>query len=188
MRQLIKAIDESDPPLLETLARCPIEIINLGDNVDGRYLGPRLFEEFLLEPYQRRTAALHAAGKFVHAHWDGHLRPILRYAQQTGLDGIEAATPLPQGDVTLEQVKEALGDNMVLLDGIPMLSFLPNTDLATLEEQVQKTVELFAPRLILGVSDEISPVCNIQRIRFVTDLLANMPSPHLPKRQERDQS
>ena len=39
----------------------------------------------------------------------------------------EALTLLPQGDLTIEEMKEALsgGD---LLDGIPMTSFLPDSD------------------------------------------------------------
>ncbi len=39
------------------------------------------------------------------------------------LDGIEAITPQPQGDVTLEEIKEALSDDMFLLDGIPAILF-----------------------------------------------------------------
>jgi len=50
-------------------------------------------------------------------------RPLLQYAHETGLDGIEAITPRPQGDVTLEEAKEALGDDMFLLDGIPAIYF-----------------------------------------------------------------
>ncbi len=40
-----------------------------------------------------------------------------------GLDGIEAITPKPQGDVTLEEVKEALGDDIYLVDGIAAVLF-----------------------------------------------------------------
>jgi hypothetical protein len=39
------------------------------------------------------------------------------------VDGIEAITPEPQGDVTLEEMKEGLGDDLVLLDGIPALEY-----------------------------------------------------------------
>ena len=68
------------------------------------------FERYVLPAYQRRCELLHAAGKFLHAHWDGDCRPLLKYARDTGLDGIEAITPAPQGDVTLEETKAALGD------------------------------------------------------------------------------
>ncbi len=44
---------------------------------------------------------------------------MLPYARKTGIDGIEAITPRPQNDVTLEQAKAGLGDEMFLLDGIP---------------------------------------------------------------------
>ena len=42
------------------------------------------------------------------------------------MDGIEAITPVPQGDVTLEEIKEGLGDEMYLIDGIPAIYKINN--------------------------------------------------------------
>jgi hypothetical protein len=69
-------------------------------------------------------------------------------------DGLEALTPLPQGDVSLEQIKEHIGDK-VLLDGIPAVLFLPTYTCEKLMETVEQIVDLFHPRLVLGVSDEV---------------------------------
>lgn len=44
-------------------------------------------------------------------------QPLLRYVKETGLGGIEAITPRPEGDVTLDEIKEALGNDLFLLDG-----------------------------------------------------------------------
>jgi len=35
---------------------------------------------------------------------DGALKPLLPYINDSGFDGIEGATLLPQGDVTLEEL------------------------------------------------------------------------------------
>ena len=77
------------------------EIINFGDNIHASTLPPAWFEKFVLPAYIRRCDRLHAGGKSVHAHWDGDVGPLLRYVRQTRLDGIEAITPRPQGDVSL---------------------------------------------------------------------------------------
>jgi hypothetical protein len=43
-------------------------------------------------------------------------------------DGIEALTPSPQGDATLEEIKEHIGDK-ILLDGIPAIYFMASAGL-----------------------------------------------------------
>lgn len=56
---------------------------------------------------------------------DGSLKPLLSLINKAGFDAIEVATPLPQGDETLEELKDTLG-NTILIDGIPAILFLPN--------------------------------------------------------------
>ena len=98
--------------------------------------------------------------------------PLLPYARETGLDGIEAITPQPQGDVTLKQVRDALGDQMVLLDGIPAVYFDDTYEIEVLEACVHELIELFAPRLVLGISDEISSTGDLKRVRRVGEIVA----------------
>jgi len=134
-------------------------------------LSPNLFRKYHLPECQHRCAKLHAAGKFISAHWDGDCGPLLPYAQETGLDGIEAITPEPQGDVTLEQTKKAFGDKLFLVDGIPAIYFDKMFPVETLVACVEKIIELFAPKLVLGISDEISSTGDIERIRIVGDIV-----------------
>ncbi len=123
--------------------------------------------------YRRRVAQLKAAGKYVHIHIDGAMRPLLPYLRECPWDGIEAATPLPQGDVTIEEIKAALGD-LVLLDGIPAVYFLPYFSTEVLRECVARLVEYFHPRLVLGISDEIPPDGDIERVRMVGEWVREM--------------
>jgi hypothetical protein len=168
--RLVKAIDETDERIIDLLCDSPIQIINYGDNVDHHFIKPEVYEDYILPAYLARSERLHAAGKFVHAHWDGYIKNLLPYAQTSGLDGIEALTPVPQGDITIDEMKEALGD-VILLDGIPMTCFLPHEPLEDLVAQTRKIIDLFSPNLILGVSDEPSPVCDIERVRLVAEMV-----------------
>jgi hypothetical protein len=167
-----RALDESHDRLIEVINASPVEIINFGDNLHAGTLSPALFRRYVLPAYQHRCARLHAAGKFVCSHWDGDTKTLLPFAQETGLDGIEAITPRPQGDVTLEEIRAALGDRMVLLDGIPAVYFDAEYPVSTLEACARRLIELFAPRLILGISDEISSHGEIERIRVVGRIVA----------------
>ena len=170
VERLIRAIDETDEQMLQVVAESPVPIVNFGDNVDHHFLPPNLFERYVLSEYQRRAELFRAAGKFTHAHWDGSIKLLLPYARETGLDGIEALTPIPQGDVTVQEIKQALGD-MVLLDGIPMTWFLPHETDEDLERVTREIIETFSPNLILGVSDEPSPVCDIEKVRLVAEIV-----------------
>jgi hypothetical protein len=157
--------------LIEVINESPIEIINFGENVHAGTLSPDLFLRYHLPACQRRCQKLHSAGKFVCAHWDGDTAPLLAHAQETGLDGIEAITPVPQGDVTLEQILEGLGDGMFLMDGIPAILFDDTYPVKHLVETTERIIELFAPSLVLGISDEISSTGDIERIRVVGEMV-----------------
>jgi hypothetical protein len=166
-----RALDECHDRLIDLINASPIDIINYGENVHAGTLSPDLFVRYHLPACVHRSKRLHAANKFVCSHWDGDTRPLLPYARETGLDGIEAITPQPQGDVTLEEVAEALGSEMVLLDGIPAIYFDDTFPVEVLVECTHRLIELFAPRLVLGISDEISSTGDLERIRVVGDIV-----------------
>ncbi len=101
---------------------------------------------------------------------DGSLKALLPLINEAGFDGIEAATPLPQGDVTLEELKAALGDT-ILLDGIPAILFLPQYSAEELLDFATRVLDMFAPNLILGISDELPPPADIEKVRLVAQLV-----------------
>ncbi len=165
-----EALDVMAERYIDAIIESPIVSISLGDNIHSSVTSPELFVKYVLPVYHRRIPRLKAAGKFLHSHWDGNVKPLLPYARETGLDGIEAITPLPQGDVTLEEAKAALGD-MYLLDGIPAVYFDATFSEQELLDCARKCIDLFAPHLILGVSDEVSFNGDIERVRRVGDLV-----------------
>ncbi len=96
---------------------------------------------------------------------------ILPYAKETGLDAIEAVTPKPQGDVTVEEIKAAFGDQVGLVDGIAALLFDEMYPLEMLKQQTEQLIDLFAGKLILGISDEMSSTGNIDRVKYVGEIV-----------------
>lgn len=131
-----------------------LHILNFGENVAEAYLSRRYLEQYVLPWYDQRAGQLHDAGIYSHIHIDGYFRMLLPYLADMPFDGLEALTPEPQGDVTLEEMHEAMGDK-ILLDGIPAVLFLDHYPREALEACVEKIVALFHPRLVLGISDEL---------------------------------
>jgi hypothetical protein len=176
IRRYVEAATAADDAMYEILCRCPVPIVNFGENIDGFLDPPEMWRKHLIPYYRRRTEQLRAAGKFVHIHVDGAMRCLLPYLRDCPWDGIEAPTPVPQGDVTLDEIKAALGD-LVLLDGIPALYFVPSLYPYAVDELVacaKKLVDLFYPRLVLGISDELPPDADIERVRLVGQLVQEL--------------
>ena len=171
MEEYFDACENCTMRMIEVINQSPLEWQNFGDNIHAGVLSPALFEKYVLPAYLRRNEALHKTGKFTFAHWDGDCKPILKYAKLCGLDGIEAITPVPQGDVTLDEIKEALGDEVFLVDGIPAILFDEIYPEEQLVSTVKEIIEKFAPKLILGISDEMSSTGNIERIKLVRDVV-----------------
>ena len=47
-----------------------------------------------------------------------------------------------------------------------------------LEAQARQLIDLFAGKLILGISDEMSSTGNIDRVKFITDLVDDYNARH----------
>jgi len=166
VESLLRVIEDNHDRMMRVIMGSPIDIVNFGDNIHHDLCSPPLFKKYILPYYRRATKELREAGKFTTSHWDGRVELLLPFMKETRLDGIECLTPKPMGDVTLEELHEALGD-MVLVDGVPANHFLPWVSDETLKAFTLKLLDMFTPRLIAGISDMLSPNGDIEKVRFV---------------------
>jgi hypothetical protein len=152
------------------LCPSPIELLNVGDNIDCSLVSPPLFEKYHIPHYESRVKLLHDAGKFVFAHFDGSIGDLLPYLASLPFDGLEALTPFPQGDVSVQQIIDNIGDK-ILVDGIPATVFMPEFPEERLIEITQQLLEGCSPHLILGISDELPPNTDGRRLKKVAELV-----------------
>jgi hypothetical protein len=171
--EFMRFIGEWEDKMYDILVDSPVKILNFGENIDANLSPPRYYREYCIPYYNRRIKQLHDAGKYCHIHMDGSLKDLLPLIKDTHFDGIEAATPEPQGDVTVEEIKEGLGDK-VLLDGLPATLFMKEFPEGRLEETTRRLIELFGSRLILGVSDELPPNGQIGRFKTVSKVVGQV--------------
>ncbi|MBM3189508.1 MAG: hypothetical protein FJZ90_12380 [Chloroflexi bacterium] len=171
VEDVMRAIDDSYDALYEEIvASGLVRILNFGENIHDHLISPRFWERYFIPFYQKRCGQLTAAGIHSHNHIDGYFRTLLPYLKDLPFTGIEALTPTPQGDVTLEEMAEYLGDK-VLLDGIPAVLFMPQYSVDELMATVERIVELFHPRLVLGISDELPEGTGadaVERVRLIS--------------------
>jgi hypothetical protein len=172
IENFMRVIKASNDMFYEVMARTPIKIFNLGENIDVRMTPPKIFEKYCLPYYRERADFLHRSGKYVHIHVDGYAKPLLPLLRETGLDGIEALTVKPVGDMTLEDIKKHVGEEMVILDGVPYIFFIPETiSLEKFDEFVKKIISMFRNNLVLGISDELPPSADESRVKRVSEII-----------------
>jgi hypothetical protein len=165
-------LEEWDNQMYDQISNSPLKIVNFGENIDSNLSPPHYFEKYLIPYYEKRVNQLHRAGKYCHIHIDGSLRDLLPFLEQLPFDGLEALTPKPQGDVSMEEIKDAIGEK-ILLDGIPSILFLPEYSGKYLIKYTKNVLKLFSPHLILGVSDELSPNGDIRKIEKISEIVNN---------------
>jgi len=143
----------------------------------NEFTPPPILERYCMPRWQKIGKLMKQHGRHVHSHWDGNSRHLLPYLKESGLTAVEALTVEPMGDMTLEGIKEATGDEIVVLDMIPVIYFLPNYPVQELMDFTKRVIDMFAPKLILGVSDELSAPGEIERVEMISDLLEDMFGP-----------
>lgn len=173
IERYVETAAAADDAMYRVLFEAPTPIYNFGENIDHNMNSPRLWRQHLAPYYQKRAGQFRAAGKYSTIHIDGAMKWLLDEIRTSPFDGIEACTPLPQGDVTIAEIKAALGDK-VLLDGIPAIFFLPMYPFEEIAECLKEVVETFYPRLILGISDELPPDGDIERVRRVGEMVQEL--------------
>lgn len=172
MEAYVEASDRRDFRQAEAALELPCRIYNLGDHTTNEFTPPSILERFCMPKWQKMSALMHENSRFVHSHWDGNSAQILPLLKDSGLDSVESLTPEPQCDMTLEMIQEHTGD-MTLLDLIPAIFFMTHYTTEFIVDFTKRVMDMFAGRLILGISDEISQVGEIEKVEAITQLVAD---------------
>ena len=104
------------------------------------YLRPHLFREYVVGYDAPLVKAIQRTGGFARIHSHGRLRLILDDIASTACDGLDPIEPPPQGDVTLAEVRERYGQQMVLFGNLEA-SDIEGLDATDFEAKVQAAVD-----------------------------------------------
>jgi uroporphyrinogen-III decarboxylase len=82
------------------------------------YLPPRLYAEYMVPYTGQMVASVQRHGGFARVHSHGRLRGILTHLAAMGVDALDPLEPPPQGDMELREIRERIGDRVVLMGNI----------------------------------------------------------------------
>ena len=168
----LEVLAASDDPIYEAICDSPAPLVYFGENITSEVVSPRLFERYYAPYYRRRSAQLHAAGKYIFVHVDGTMRGVLPLMAATGVDCAQSLTPAPVGDVAVSEMRALAGPDLILWGGVPAAFFSPQYPESALREIVMECIRhhLGTP-FILGVCDQVPPDGIIERVRMVSEIV-----------------
>ncbi|HEY3267012.1 MAG TPA: uroporphyrinogen decarboxylase family protein [Armatimonadota bacterium] len=104
------------------------------------YLPSRLFNEFVVRYDQPLVQAIEGNGGFCRIHCHGRVKAVLPAIVEMGASAIDPLEPLPQGDVTLAEVRREFGKDLVLFGNLEA-SDLENLEPAEFAPLVDRALE-----------------------------------------------
>ncbi|MCX7598328.1 MAG: hypothetical protein N2512_05610, partial [Armatimonadetes bacterium] len=158
-------------PCWDAILATDTPYVEMGDNLTGEVV-TGWFERYQFDYYVRRAEQCHAAGKKLGTHLDGTMQGILPLLARTGLDFVEGLAPKPCGDVSVEEIRDLAGPDLILFGGIPGAMFAPPFTADQMRRHVERIIEVHWPtgKWILGVGDQVPPNGDLNLVTLVGQL------------------
>lgn len=149
---LMAALERREERLFPLVAASPGDFLGFG-SLDTHF-GPRGWRQHVLPFYEKFVPMLHEAGKILafHAHGSNNLA-YADLIRESGVDVVEAFTPPPVGDLSIEEARRRWGPDVVIWVNFPETVFYYGY-----EETKRYTAELLRSdppghRLVLGFTE-----------------------------------
>jgi len=171
VQAVLEAMEEHWLQMLKVSAGSPAKIIWAGDNMDS-IIGPHLFRRWIVPWYARARKKLRS-DQILSSHFDGRLRSIMHEIAATRLDAIEAVTPLPMGDVSFGELRDALGPGVAVQGGIPSCLLCGGSTRETLARHIRTIIRENRGRggFVLGMGDNVPPDADFSLVEAVPDIM-----------------
>jgi hypothetical protein len=160
---------------LQALLECEAEVVWWGANYDQHVTWPTFFRDEIAGWLRSTGDRLRANGKLLASHADGENDRLLPLFPDCRLDVAESVCPEPMTHNSLAELRRGMGRTTTIWGGIPSISLL---DDSMSEAQFAAYLDrVFADlgtgeRLILGVSDNVPPDANLDRLARISERAA----------------
>jgi hypothetical protein len=148
--------------MYKVIADSPAEVILLDDNINGIVTNPKLFERYCMPFYEKVAEIFHQHDKILMVHCDGKLKCLRELIAKSKMDVIEAFTPPPIGDISIEEAMSAW-KGKILWANFPATSTL-GVQLDRVEEETMNILKSASPGdgFALGVTEDIGDIRSIR--------------------------
>ncbi|MBD3183777.1 hypothetical protein GF312_15920 [Candidatus Poribacteria bacterium] len=110
--EFYKALLKNFKKNVEIVAEGPGKYVSVLENFTAETTGPDRFNDFHMSVYKDCYPILHESGKIIGNHYDGKLSCCKELIAESPIDLIESLTPPPEGDMPLDECRQAWPDKL----------------------------------------------------------------------------
>ncbi|MHB1454188.1 MAG: uroporphyrinogen decarboxylase family protein [Saccharofermentanales bacterium] len=167
--ELITRIQQSERNAILLVSEYEGRYVEFCENLSSEVTGGSLFKKYCMPYYREINDLLHKSNKKTGIHIDGTLAPCLSLLAESGFDIAEAVTPYPGGDLQLEDIRRAAGDDLIIWGGLPGIIFSETFPEKDFNEYLQQFVSTLRsdPKWIAGVADQVPPDSILERVKKI---------------------
>ena len=159
LEETLQVMGASADRAAEAALQVPAECFMIPENLSSEVVGRNFYESYV-RPYEAKwVRRIHEAGKYAFIHMDGTLKGLLRQVSATGFDVVEAVTPQPVGDMSMDAVRSVAQPETIPRGGLPGIYFTPLVSDSEFERHTLQVIELMVQdrHMVLGVADQVPP-------------------------------
>lgn len=171
--QIIAVMDSKHQVAADLTIRSDCDCVMIPENLSSDMVGKNYYNRYMRSYHNIVTGKIRQSGKYSFIHMDGVLRGLLSEVSSAGFDVLEALTPAPVGDMTLDEITSTMGDKAIYCGGLPGGYFSDQISDSEFDTYVIEVIEKLKsfPYAILGVSDQVVPGSRTERIKRVNQLV-----------------
>lgn len=165
INQYLKLQKVKDMEVIDLACKSKAKFVMISDHADENLISPYWYEKFCIPFYNEANEILHEHNKITSTHLDGNFKGFFNLLDQTEFDVLDGCTPYPMFNYKIEELADALPENMYAFVGVPSALFCDrqvSTD--TILSFGERIKESFAGRAILNVGDILPPNGDIDKV------------------------
>ena len=154
-------------PFIEAICNSGIDTVSIGGNVPGGFLGPKIYDQYVL-PYEKKYIKLaQSIGVKTIYHNCGQIMGLIDSYKKLGSDIVEPFSPPPLGDGDLKEAKEKSDGKFVIIGNVDQVNVLQKGSINLVREVTKKTVGIgkSGGKYILQTADYLeygTPIDNVK--------------------------
>lgn len=145
------------------------------DNLDGMFISPGYFKNYLFEGYSAAARVIHQNDASLIVHGGGPLGGILDQISASGVDCIAGISGPPQGDSPIGSAREKAGEDLILWGGIPQDFLMENSSPEEFQTKIRNIISDFSQdqNSIIGIADHVPLNADISRLQQIARIIAS---------------
>lgn len=149
----------------------PAEAFIFWEDSSTTNISPAYFEKYSMPEIKEYARILHLHEKLLVHHACGHLKALLPFIAEAGIDMLESVSAPPTGNIMPWEVRSMLPDHIGIAGGIEPAFFL-SSDTGSLEAYVRELIaKMGRKRFILSNADSCPPGVAIEKFRLVSKIV-----------------